>query len=448
MWASAFMVLVVLALALAAACGDDDDDGAQPAAATAPGAEPAPAAPAGQKTGIVKIGVIAPNAGIYEAFGHTYHTASSLVEDEVNNGRDYCVNVVKLCEPGGGILVGDTLYKLEFHKRDDRSDINAAVAAAQELVRDVGVKFCFCGTPHDFAIAISKIVNPAKVIMFSGSSTLEEQLSSERTKLGGPEHYTFQSETREWQRSGSVAKGAIELIDPNSKISVILIQNDATGQFLSDFYKRALESEGQTVPEVIFWPPETTDFNPFLVRAKAHNPDIIHFWYNPDKEMIALAQGIELNAAKSGYFMFAIDPGQCLRECPRTDLPVAASCPPICWGATVRQEAKDYWVRYQAFIGGELRPFSAVSLLTYDHYYMLFRAWKEAGTVTDTDAIVDRLVNNPFHGVVDDNFTYDDNHIVTHATEVCVTEGPADNRTARCTFTLPTVAPPGTPSFE
>lgn len=30
-------------------------------------------------------------------FGHTYHSAANLVEDEVNNGSDYCDNVVFPC---------------------------------------------------------------------------------------------------------------------------------------------------------------------------------------------------------------------------------------------------------------------------------------------------------------------------------------------------------------
>ena len=43
------------------------------------------------------------------------------------------------------------------------------------------------------------------------------------------------------------------------------------------------------------------------------------------------------------------------------------------------EQAAEYWVRYEEF-GNELRSFSSVSLLTYDDYYMLIKAYQAAGT--------------------------------------------------------------------
>jgi branched-chain amino acid transport system substrate-binding protein len=453
-WSVVLVSLLAIVAIAAAACGGDDEDSAEAPAAAAPAAaEPAAAAPAAaapaaaaveRETVFLDIGVVAPESGGFEVFGHTYAAAAKLVEDEVNNGRAYCLST-GVCEPGGGFLVGDQLVKLRFHIRDDRSDMNVSVAAVTELVRDVGIKVCMCGTPHDFAIAGSKITQPAKVLHFSGSSTLEEILSDENVALGGENHYLFQTETREWQRSGAVAKGAVDLIDPTSEISVVMISNDATGQFLGPFYKRALEANGQSVPDIIFYDLETTDFSPLMVRAKQENPDILHFWYNPDKAMIAIPQAIEMDVANSGYFMFGIDPGVFAKSDVEVgDTPVGVSCVPICWGATDREAAIDYWKRYEA-VGNELRAFSTVSLLTYDDYYMLFRAMQDAGTIDDPDAIVDALIGSPFKGVIGDEFTYDSNHIVSHGTEVCVSR----SGVIECQFTdYPTVSPPGTPVFE
>ena len=510
LWASLFTVLVVLALALAAACGDDDDDGAPAAAAaaqqdaaaaqqeiasaeaeaaaaraeaqqaqaaiaeaeteaeaaaaraTAAEAEARAAeaearaaearaadAPTVQKTGIIPIGVVAPNSGSFEVFAHTYHSVAKLIEREVNdNLGGYCESV-GICEPDGGFLVGDTLYKIRLLTRDDRSDINTSVAHSQELVRDVGIKFQFGSNPHDFAIAGSKITQPAKVMHFSGSSTLEEILQPEDVVLGGQSHYLFQTETREWQRSGSVAKGAVDLIDPNAKVSVLLMTNDATGQFLGPFYKRALEANGQEVPDIIFWPPETTDFAPFLTRAKALDPDIIHFWYDSAKALTAIPQALEIEAAKTGYFLFGLDPGAYKAQAIESPLPVAMACVPLCWGETDREEAKAFWKRYEA-VGNELRVFSSVALLTYDDYYMLFQAMQDAGTVDDTDAIVEAILQVVFHGVVSDTFQFDAQHIVTHGTEVCMAapfDGVGEIQFS-CQFTAPPAeAPPGTPGF-
>ena len=462
-------LLVILAMAVAA-CGGDDDESVSSAAADADDAPAAEAAaPAEEaadesakkdfvepeksdhaeeeaapvyKEGIVDMGVVAPESGNAEVYGHTYAAAAKLVEHEVNTGSEYCVSV-GICEPGGGVLVGDTVYKLKFHIKDDRSDINAHVAYVTELVRDVGIKFCMCGTPHDFAIASSKVTQPAGVMHFSGSSTLEELLTPDAVQPGGDTHYLFQTETREYQRSGSVAKGAIDLIDPNSKVSVILMANDATGQFLGSYLKRALEANGQTVPDIIYWDHDTTDFTPLFTRAKKFNPDILHFWYDPNKAIAAIPQALEIGVANSGYFMFGIDPGEYAKNPVDTDMPIGMACVPMCWGASSRAEAAEYWKRYEA-VGNELRSFSSVSLLTYDDYYMLFRAWKEAGTVEDTDLIVPKMLNRPWKGVIGDEFTYDYRHIVSHGTEVCVKK--SDGFT--CQFTpFPTEAPPGTPKL-
>ena len=61
-----------------------------------------------------------------------------------------------------------------------------------------------------------------------------------------------------------------------------------TALFLDYFPGR----EGQDVPDIIFYPPDTTDFSPFLTRAKSLNPDIIHFWYNGDSTLTALPQAL------------------------------------------------------------------------------------------------------------------------------------------------------------
>ena len=226
----ALLSLVVIGAMIVAACGDDDDQQEQPAAAAAPAEQQeqqeqpaaAPAEqeqqeqPAEEEVIWIDIGVVAPSSGGYEVFGHTYEASGKLVEHEINTGAQYCVDM-GVCEPGGGFLIDGKLHKIRIHFRDDRSDINAHVALVQELVRDVGIVACMCGTPHDFAIASSKVTQPAKVLHFSGSSTLEEILTEEATAPGGENRYLFQTETREWQRSGSVMKGAVDLIDPTPK---------------------------------------------------------------------------------------------------------------------------------------------------------------------------------------------------------------------------------------
>ena len=441
-----FLSAVVMVAMIFAACGDDEEQ-QQQAVAEAPAEQQDQQQQAMQQEEEeeviwIDIGVVAPSSGSYEVFGHTYEASGKLVEHEVNTGAQYCIDQ-GVCEEGGGFLIDGKLHKLRIHFRDDRSDINAHVAAVRELVRDVGIVACMCGTPHDFAIASAKVTQPAKVLHFSGSSTLEEILTEEATAPGGENRYLFQTETREWQRSGSVMKGAVDLIDPDSEVSVILMLNDATGQFLGPYFKRALEANGQTVPDIIYWDPETTDFSPLFSRAKGHDPDIVLFLYDPDRAIQAIPQALEIGAAKSGYFMFGIDPGEYKKRELQSDLPVGMACVPICWGATDRQQAADYWVRYEEF-GNELRSFSSVSLLTYDDYYMLIKAYQAAGTFEDADAVVDALLDVRHDGVIADGFYFDSRHIVAHGTEVCVSR----QLEFECQFTPPPdEPPPGTPGF-
>jgi ABC-type branched-subunit amino acid transport system substrate-binding protein len=305
-------------------------------------------------------------------------------------------------------------------KRDDRTDISTAIAATQELVRDVKVQAIFGSETHDFTLAMAKITQPAKIIHFAGNSTLAKILNPDSVKPGGEDHYLFQSEPQEFQRSGSTARGVLSLLEPllgfKPKKSVMIVGNDATGQFLSSYYYKALKAEGQDVPDIIFYPPDTTDFSPFLTRAKSLNPDIIHFWYNGDSTLTALPQALELGAAKS-YFLFGVDPGIWKEKQLSADVPVAMSCVPVCWGESSNPKAKAYFDAYFA-AGAPHGVTSSVSLLYHDYVHFLVEAWQKADSF-DPDKTVEALLTLHHQGVVSDDLTFNPTHQVTHATEVC-----------------------------
>ncbi|KSV75491.1 branched-chain amino acid ABC transporter substrate-binding protein [Sinorhizobium sp. GW3] len=355
---------------------------------------------------IIKIGVVAAESGAFVSAGHTLPAGVGLAVKQINDA--------------GGIKVGGKTYKLEMVKRDDRTDVATAIAATQELVRDEKVKAVFGSESHDFTLAMAKITQPAKVIHFAGNSTLGKVLTETGVKPGGDVHYLFQSEPQEFQRSGSTARGVLDLLEPmlgyKPKKSVMVVGNDATGQFLSSFYITALKAEGQDVPDIIFYPPETTDFSPFLTKAKSYNPDTIHFWYNGDSTLTALPQAIELGAAKS-YFLFGVDPGIWKERELSADVPVAMSCVPVCWGASSNPKSKAYFDAYFA-AGAPHGVTSSVSLLYHDYVHFLAEAWEKAGTF-DPDKTVEALMSIKHAGVVSDSLAFNDTHQVTHATEVC-----------------------------
>lgn len=354
----------------------------------------------------VKIGVVAAESGSFVSAGHTLPAGVSLAVKEINDA--------------GGVKVGDKTYQIELIKRDDRTDVGTAVAATQELVRDVGVKAIFGSESHDFTLAMAKITQPAKVLHFAGNSTLDTVLTDANVAAGGADHYLFQSEPREFERSGSTARGVLDLLKPlvshPIKTSVIIAGNDATGQFLSSYYIKALKAEGQTVPDIIFYPPDTTDFSPFLTRAKGLGADVIHFWYNGDSTLAAIPQAVELGAAPA-YFMFGVDPGIWKERALQADVPVTMSCVPICWGESSNPKAKAYFTKYFA-AGAPKGVTSSVSLLYYDYVKMLAEAWTKAGSF-DPDKTVDALLAIKHDGVASDTLSFNAHHQVTHATEVC-----------------------------
>ena len=375
----------------------------------------------------VKIGVVAAESGAFVSAGHTLPAGVELAVREINDA--------------GGVKVGDETYKIELLKRDDRTDIATAVAATQELVRDEGVKAIFGSESHDFTLAMAKITQPAKVLHFAGNSTLATVLNPDTVKPGGANHYLFQSEPQEFERSGSTARGVLTLLQPyfkeSIKTSVIIAGNDATGQFLSSYYINALKAEGQDVPDIIFYPPDTTDFSPFLTRAKSLDPDVIHFWYNGDSTLTALPQAVELAAAPA-YFLFGVDPGIWKERGLTADVPVTLSCVPMCWGDESNVKAADYFKRY--FEAGAPRGVtSSVSLLYYDYVKMLAAAWAKAGTVDDPDKIVDALMIISHNGVASDQLHFNATHQVTHATQVCLA---APDGTMKCALEEPPVESP------
>ena len=194
----------------------------------------------------LKIGVVAAESGSFVSAGNTIVAAAKLATQQINDA--------------GGIKIGNrdlqnkTLHSRQSHRceRDDRG--RSRVGRRYRRQSDLGQK------NHDFSVSMAKITGAEKVIQFSGNSSLGAVLDDKSVAPGGWLHYTFQSEPQEWQRSGSTAKGVLALLTPllahPPKHSVVFVGNDATGQYLSSHYVKALEAEGQQV-DLVKYPPDT-----------------------------------------------------------------------------------------------------------------------------------------------------------------------------------------------
>jgi ABC-type branched-subunit amino acid transport system substrate-binding protein len=377
----------------------------------------------------IKIGVVAAESGSFVSAGNTIVAAAKLATQQINDA--------------GGVKVGDKTYKFKLYIRDNRTNVDVAIAAARELVSDIGVSAIWGTETHDFSVSMAKITGPAKVLQFSGNSSLGGVLTDDAVKKGGWLHYTFQSEPQEWQRSGSTAKGVLSLLAPAVghplTHSVVFVGNDATGQYLSSHYVKALEADGQKV-DLVQYPPDTTDFSPLLTRVKGLHPDVVHFWYNGDSTLIAFPQALKLDVSPS-YFLFGVDPGIYKERNLKSDKPVTMSCVPMCWGAPPTDAAKDYFTKYFD-LGAAKGPQSSVSLLYYDYVFIYAKALEQVGKLDDPDAVVDAIEKIKYQGVVSAvPLTFNSHHQVTFATEVCMVQTNTSDQ-FKCAVEQPPAAPP------
>ncbi len=388
--AAFLLVVIVFALALAAACGDDE-----------------------AKTGVVKIGSISSFSGDLVSVGEPHADGVRLAVREINEA--------------GGFQVGDTIYTLELVESDDRSDPAAGVAAATELIRDEQVQFIFGPIVDTFSVLIQELTNPEKIIMMAGSTIFGTMLTNETAGPGGDLHYLFKSFPADKTRQDVTARATKELL-PNAEFQVLYIPNDVIGQTISETWLEGFKQVGEA--DALLYPSGTTDFAPFLTTTKATNPDVIHFWHTPPEEINALEQAIELDAAPT-YLLHAVDPETYVERFPALDVPVLLLCIPLCAGVTSSDTAASFFDRYRTFLGADLPIAAGVALLIYDYVFMLTAAMEEAGTVTDTDAIVAALEDLTYEGVLG-TLKFDERHIVEHGFDICTTVG-----TIECEFYPP-----------
>ncbi len=436
------LVVAALALALAAACGGDDDaepsapaavaespapaaEAESPAPAAeaespAPAAEPEPPAPEAEvQRAEVDIGILGSQSGPWTVLGETLHYGLQMAAAEINAGHPSCV-ASGACEPGGGVLVGDTLYSINIHARDIRSENEATLAAAEELINDVGVQYMFGPVLDPFAILVQELTQPEGIIHFGSPSIFATVLSEESVAHGGEKHHLFKTLVADEVWQAIIAKATIDSF-PDAARQAILIGDDANGESISRGLKTAFELLDQEV-EVVFYPPgETTDYAPFLTRIKAFEPDVVHFYYNPPEEQAALEQALELDVAPA-YSAVNIDPLDFQEFFGAIDQDVLLVCVPVCAAGLTSPAIKDYFERYRQQAGGELGPTASFSLMIYDFLPMLAAAWKSAGTVDDADAVVEALETIEYDSTIG-VLSFDERHIVDAGLDSCLVSG-------------------------
>ena len=439
-WRWMGMVAVALTALLlgfaAAACGDDEDE--QPAAAQVEEqqaqpqpqpqaqeqqAQPQPEPQAQQqqaepeaKTGVVRIGSVQPLSGGGLAFyGKSEEVGLMLAVEQINEA--------------GGFVVGDTTYTIEVVARDTRSDDAVGIAAVQELIRDEGIKIIFGPIPHGIGLAASELTQPEKVLHLMSLSILTSEDGVLNPETSQTTHkWLFQIEPSELTRSTITAAGVLELLGAEEgDTSVIIATDDPSGQFLGRFYNGVLTALGQKTHPVVFYPPGTTDFTPFLTRLKGLNPDWMHNWYIAADSVLIAEQALELEVAR-GYMVFGVDPGWWEENFPGgidNEAPIVLACINLCRAINSSERSREHYRAVNEFECGNPdgcspAPLTDITLWQYDYVYMLVAAMQKAGSVDDTTAIAEALEGITIDGVLSSTLTMDPEwHRVAHGYDTC-----------------------------
>ena len=470
------LIFVVLALALAAACGDDDDEAPAAAAATAAAQgevaaataaaesaeaeaaaaraeaeaaqaavaeaeteaeaavarataaeaetraaaaearaaeERATVAEAVQKTGVLKLGLIGSLSGFAVLWGVPTHDAVHMAVNEVNRGE------CEVCEPGGGFMVGDTLYTFEIYERDIRSEQDLAVPAAIELVRDVGVKYVIGPMLDDYSVLTQEYTNEEGVIMFSGSTVHQTYLTPESVAPGGDKRFLFKVHPTDIVRDVILAQGVSDFV-PEAKTSVLLIRDDPVGDSVPPFWTWAEREVGREPIAILKYPPGTTDFAPIMTRLKAIGADVAFLWYLAQDMYEQIRIGAEIDAAPA-YFLMAIDPVDFWEAFPDGyDSKAVLACMMACWDSGL-PSVQEYWDRFRAS-GGTFSAIVGHALMTGPYVKVLAEAMVNTGTVDDTEVLVDYIEDIRYDGPYGEIY-FDNRHIVEHGFELCFAGG-------------------------
>jgi branched-chain amino acid transport system substrate-binding protein len=279
----------------------------------------------------------------------------------------------------GGITVGGVSYRFEGITFDDKATAEGGVEGANKLVLGDHVKSMTAIS--SVAGGAQPVTEANKVILwvFGGSGA---QISPKNPfTLGGGYPNTVQ---RIPALYGQLAKTY-----PNAK-RVAVLYDDTTMAPSVPLAQAAAKTNGQTVVSSELYPMSTIDFGPLVTRVLAQKPDAIDIGGTGafGDTFVALVKALNEKGYKGALFGLsglasALQQAGTLAE-GYFFLGIADMNSPVLTAAQ-----KDLIQRYtQKYSAAELQP---VAMGTYSIFQVLAQAMVKAGTVDDTQKIVQTL---------------------------------------------------------
>jgi len=193
----------------------------------------------------IKVGVIGAFSGPFSLYGTGWQQAFEIYMDQ-----------------HGGKIEG---HDVEFIYRDlPASDPQRARALAQELIIRDKVQYLAGFVFTADALAVGPLAEEAKIptIVLNAASSTNLDASQ----------YMLRASFTTYQAATPVANFAA---DEGLKTVVTMVSDYVPGHEEEEAFARTFEERGGKVIEKIRMPLSTTDFGPYLQRARAANPDVI-----------------------------------------------------------------------------------------------------------------------------------------------------------------------------
>lgn len=328
---------------------------------------------------VIRIGLIDSLTGSFAAIGQPPAAAMKLAAREINDR--------------GGIVVGGTTHRFDVTEVDNQSQTLANTAAMSRLVEEAGIKFIFGPTVSNFAVQAASATVPAKVMHFSAATSW--QARGYLSDPGRPLLFGLQvppSRMTQIDASALKALGATKV--------AYLSQDDDVTRANAPSFLAALKSQGIAASLMAF-PSGTTDFSPFLMRARVEGFDAVYHAWPPNLSLETLRTAVLMGVGKMGIGGRAIDPKGVLEGSLGNAVPMpffsSTSTPWLEYPADDKVAA--FAKRIKAFSPYLPSPFINGVFYTYDAFHMLADAMKQAGTVDDTAKIAEALGNLTYDGV-------------------------------------------------
>jgi branched-chain amino acid transport system substrate-binding protein len=211
------------------------------------------------QSGAVRVGLVAPFSGPSAEYGQEFQRGMQLYLDEIGG------------QAGG--------TRIELLVRDDASQPERSKQLSQELVVRDKVSFLSGYVTTPSALAVAPIASEAKVptVILNAATGVITRRSP----------YFARVSHTQWQGAFVIGEWAVK---NGIKSAYTIVADYAPGHDARDAFRTAFTKGGGTILGEVGFPLNTTDFAPFVQRAKDAKPDAIYIFTPVGPPTVALVK--------------------------------------------------------------------------------------------------------------------------------------------------------------